>query len=834
LKKVLLSYFLLLIALTTHAQPSYLSLSGVWQMKAAADSNWHIAQVPGNVYLDLERQGRISNPLYGTQEKEVQWVDNTAWQYRKTFDLSINQLKLADIVLVFEGIDTHAEISLNGKKLASVDNMFRRWEYEVGNNLQKGKNELHIHFYPVTEVARKAAQNFPYPLPGGDAPYIRKAQYQFGWDWAPRLLGCGLWKAVGIEFRNKLQLKQPFVRIQLDSKLATVHVEGGLRGTSALEWEVETRIFTGKKWLVNRSKKENTFSDSLYNTVIEVPQPELWWPNGHGAARLYPVEVNLYVGKKRLDQLRFKTGLRTIKWIQAPDSIGSSFQLEVNGKPIFVKGANWVPPDQFPARISPDQYQRQVVLAADVGLNMLRVWGGGTYADEAFLDACDSLGILVWQDFMFACALYPADKAFLANVRVEASQQIERIRNRTSLALWCGNNEISEGWFNWHWQESLGYSPTDSFELYRQYEKLFHELIPQLISQNDPNTFYHPSSPSNGWGRDTAYKTGDVHYWGVWWGFESFENYRNKTGRFVSEYGFQGFPNLGTRNLMNDAANGASPTSGLAAHQKHPLGDSTIRVYMARDYPIPDDPEKFAYISQLLQARGMQIAMESHRFAQPYCMGSLFWQWNDCWPAISWSAIDYLAAPKAFYYQVKRSFAPTILRIDTVDAQLVFQIVSDQVQLKQSTTLQIQVGTLDGLLVSDTIIELHPSADKNQLRALLSMAYLPKHINKNRLYIRARALSPQVNVDWAAPLYFVAPKNLALQKPEIQWAVKAANQLVLTTNKAVKNLQIRATGLEFENNYFDLLPGEEFHVRFKQSNPEEKIRLHFRSLYDCF
>lgn len=817
------------------AQNSSLNLSGAWEMKASSDSLWQAAQVPGNVYLDLMRNGRIPNPLLGVNEPKVKWVDSVEWQYRKVFTLTKKQLNASSLLLQFDGIDTEADIYLNGQKLGRANNIFRSWEFETKNLLKKGENELLIYFYPVLEIARKAAQNVPLPLPGGDAPFIRKAQYQFGWDWAARLLGCGIWKDVRLMLLNSPQLRQPYVStVKLDSMLATVRIGGSVDDKNNADWRLEIRLFDGNNWLTKRIKKENSLQGSAYTAVIDMPQPELWWPNGHGAARLYPVEVNLYVGEKLVDQKRFKTGLRSIEWVQQPDEIGASFYVKVNGKPIFVKGANWVPPDQFPARISAEKYHHQVQMAATAGLNMLRVWGGGIYADEAFLDACDSLGILVWQDFMFACSLYPGDKNFLTNVYLEAGQQIERMRNRPSLALWCGNNEISEGWFNWGWQKSLGYSPEDSLLLYQQYQKLFHQMLPKLVADSHPAAFYHPSSPSNGWGRDTAYKSGDVHYWGVWWGFEPFENYRAKTGRFVSEYGFQGFPSSETQELMTQDLPKDSARYGIASHQKHPLGDSTIRTYMARDYPIPDDPDKFVYVSQLLQARGMQIAMESHRFAQPYCMGSLFWQWNDCWPAISWSAIDYLDKPKAFYYQAKRSFAPDVIRVDTTADSLIFQWVSDRHTLEKKSGIRIQVGaTTAAYLLRDTLIYFDElTLPLHQIR--LSKSFLPQHIAQNQLFVRAKLLSEQLKTDWSTPCYFVPPKDLHLQTAKISWTIKSANILVLETNKLVKDLEITAPGLELADNYFDLVPGHPKQIQFTPIVGETRGTLSFRSLVDCF
>ncbi len=821
--------------LSGFAQSKIVRLSGDWEMKSNADSNWQPAQVPGNVYLDLARNGHIQDPLTGIHEQKVRWVDSLEWQYRKAFKLSKMQLKAAHILLQFDGIDTEADIYLNGQKLGRANNMFRSWEYETKKLLRSGENVLILHFSPVIEIARKSIENAPLPLPGGDAPFIRKAQYQFGWDWAPRLLGCGIWKDVRLTLISAPRLNQPLLTIvELDSSQANIRLSGSIQLANNSNWEVETRLFDGKKWLSARQKKANSLHEVAYSIPIQIPQPELWWPNGHGQARLYPVEVNLYVDNKLVDQKHFKTGLRSLKWVQQPDSIGASFTLEVNGKPIFVKGANWVPPDQFPARISAEKYHQQVQMAAAAGLNMLRVWGGGTYADETFLDACDSLGILVWQDFMFACALYPGDKSFLTNVRLEASQQIERMRNRTSLALWCGNNEINEGWFNWHWQESMSYSLEDSLLLYRQYEKLFHQILPKLVADGHPGAFYHPSSPANGWGRDTAYKSGDVHYWGVWWGFEPFENYRLKTGRFVSEYGFQGYPNTETRELMVEGLSKDSALFGMSAHQKHPIGDSTIRIYMARDYPLPDDAGKFAYVSQLLQARGMQIAMESHRFAQPYCMGSLFWQWNDCWPAISWSAIDYLQQPKAFYYQVKRSWAPDLIRVDTTADSFVFQWVSDTHQLEKGTGIQIQLGsTKHNYLLKDTLI--YFDEENFPIHSIrLTRSFLPKRVSKNEMYIRTVLLSEQIKTRWSAPFYLVPPKSLALVPTKINWVIQADSLLILDADMLVKDLEIIAPGFELENNYFDLLAGEKKTVRFRQKSANQTFKPQFRSLVDCF
>ena len=407
---------------------------------------------------------------------------------------------------------------------------------------------------------------------------------------------------------------------------------------------------------VNHSEKI-TLQKGLnsYKTKLSVPDPKLWWPNGMGDQPLYQLDFQIE-SSNSVDSQNVIFGIRQIELVQQKDSIGESFYFKINGKPFFAKGANYIPQDNFPSRVPDEKYIQTIQTALDANMNMLRVWGGGIYEKDIFYDLCDQKGILVWQDFMFACTMYPGDSAFIENVRQEAIYQVKRLRNHPSIALWCGNNEVDEGWHNWGWQKALNYSASDSTEVWNNYLKIFEKILPEAVSLYSPYTPYIPSSPQNGWGRKESLTHGDAHYWGVWWGAEPFEIYEEKVGRFMSEYGFQGFPDLKTLDscLLPEDRNLLSPA--LLNHQKHPRGMELIRTYMELEYKVPDEFEDYAYVSQLVQAYGIKKAIEAHRRAMPRCMGTLYWQLNDCWPVISWSSVDYYNRWKALHYFVRQAY----------------------------------------------------------------------------------------------------------------------------------------------------------------------------------
>ena len=444
-------------------------------------------------------------------------------------------------------------------------------------------------------------------------------------------------------------------------------------------------------------------------------------------------------------------------------------------------------------------------------MNMLRVWGGGEYASDYFYQLCNENGILVWQDFMFACAMYPGDSAFLENVNAEVNDQIIRLRNHPSLAIWCGNNEIDEGWKNWGWQKQYKYNTTDSTKIWNDYVLLFEYNFKNAIQLLDKSRFYWPSSPSIGWGRKESLTQGDAHYWGVWWGMQPFKTYEKKVGRFMSEYGFQGMPSLNTFTKMgvlqfknNDFK---IDSTILKTHQKHPTGFETIQTYMERDYPIPKSFDNYIYVSQLLQAEGMKTAIEAHRRAMPYCMGTLYWQLNDCWPVTSWSSIDYDGNWKALHYQVKKSYNDLLVSFEEKNDSVLVFIVSDKLENIKGN-LTITVLDFDGKIVLTENVETIVKSNNSSIYYYFDKSKLKGEFNLNNLVLSATFNN--VNFNIKSLHYFVKPKDLLLQKPTINFRYLNKNQIEISSDKLAKNVYLRTDNkpYQFEENYFDLLPNE--------------------------
>ena len=488
-----------------------------------------------------------------------------------------------------------------------------------------------------------------------------------------------------------------------------------------------------------------------------------------------------------------------------------------------MKGANVVPPDSFLPRVSDTTYFSLVENAKKANMNMLRVWGGGVYFDDAFYEACDAKGILVWQDFMFACSMYPGDEEFVENVKQEVIDNVNRLQNHPSIAIWCGNNENDEGWHNWGWQKQFNYSKADSTQIWNDYKKVFHEMIPNTLDSLLPKekNIYWSSSPSIGWGRKESLTQGDSHYWGVWWGKEPFEIYEKKVGRFMSEYGFQGMPNLETlqKIMHNEDLNFTS--EAFKNHQKHPTGYETINEYMERDYVVPKDFEDYLYVSQLLQARGMKIAIEAHRRAKPYCMGTLFWQLNDCWPVTSWSSLDYYGNWKAFHYQAKRSFENLLISVADENEKFKVYLINDNFE-SSSGKLELELLSFDGKLLWKTLKEF--TVQENASTAFYEILKEDfKSFNLQQTFLKVKFN------EFQSQYFFVKPKDLKLSKPNIQ--VKTIDELTIEISSDVlaKDVFLSSENqVFFEDNYFDLLPNEKRIIKLSKAAKEIKVK----SLFD--
>jgi len=819
-------FVFLFIQILINAQSSERNLSSEnWKFKNAKENKWLTATVPGTVHLDLMNNKIIPDPYKDENEKKVQWVENEDWDYQTSFTVSSKELGNQNIDLVFNGLDTFSEIYLNGKLLQSTDNMFRKWTIPVKQNLKVGENILQIKFKSAVHIGKELAKNVHFTIPESPRSYVRKAQYQFGWDWGPRLVTAGIWKDVQLNFWNQ-------------AKLENVKIEQKALTKQKANLNIHAEVF---------AEKEGKYSISINNTsqnitlksginIISVPyqiqNPKLWQPNGWGEPNLYDLKISLQKDSKILAEKSERIGLRTVELIQEKDEKGKSFYFKVNGNPMYAKGTNWIPSDSFTPRITKEKYQKLIKDCKEANMNMIRIWGGGIYEDDEFYKACDENGILVWQDFMFAGSFYPADGNFQKNVEFEVKDQIERLQNHPSLALWCGNNEVDEAIVNWGYQKQFNYSKEDSLQVWKDYKTLFHEVIPNAIKKyaTSDKSIYWPSSPSIGWGHKESLTEGDSHYWGVWWGEQPFEIYNEKVSRFASEYGFQGMPTLETTKSMFSGAPDLSLQNGIIkAHEKHSRGWEIIDNYMKRDYHIPTDFVKYNYISQLLQARGMQIAIEAHRREKPYNMGTLYWQLNDCWPVVSWSSIDYLGNWKALHYQIKRSFENQVILTEEKDGVLNFYAVNDEVNKFEDFMITYEVSTFNGKGLAFAVDRSERKILSNNVLKFNSIEIkkLIGDANKNEIYLNVIIRDKDDNIIAETTHFFSKPKDLKLVKPVIKIKKISSTEIEVSTDVLAKDVYLMGD-THFSDNFFDLLP--KISKRIKLSKPLEKVEV--MSLFD--
>lgn len=807
-----------------------------WQFKNINDSIWFKAQVPGTVHTDLLNLKKIPDPHLANHESALQYLENENWDYKTSFLITDAELANEHIDLQFDGLDTYAKVMVNDSLVLVAKNMFRTWIIDVKKVLSLGKNTIYIQFESAVKKAKTEAEKLPYTLPGDEKVFVRKAQYQFGWDWGPRLVTCGIWKDVKLKFWNQAKINNiQFIQKSLINSKAMVEFK--LQIYSTLDDVYQLKILQPHSVKVFDM---NVNLQSGLNSIIialEINNPKLWWTHNLGEQNLYHYNFKLISYQRLIDSSSVTFGLRTIELVQEKDSVGQSFYFKLNGVPIFAKGANYIPEDNFLPRVTYTKTKELIKNAKNANINMLRVWGGGVYASNDFYKLCNQNGILVWQDFMFACGMYPGDNVFLANVSAEINDQIIRLRNNPSLAIWCGNNEIDEGWKNWGWQKQYSYTTTDSTKIAQHYKILFDNVIKNAVYNFDNSRFYWPSSPSVGWGKKESLTQGDAHYWGVWWGLEPFSIYQNKVGRFMSEYGFQGMPSIQTfKNMgalrINEEENILDSTI-LKAHQKHPTGYKTIQTYMERDYWVPKTFQNYVYISQLLQANGMKTAMEAHRRSMPYCMGSLYWQLNDCWPVTSWSSVDNDGNWKAAHFQIKKSFADLLVSFYERNDSVLVYIVSDKLE-NISGNLNIKLINFQGQILFNESIETNIKPNTSAVYYSFSMANLKPNFNINNLVLQASFINK--NNQFSALHYFNSPQKLAIQNPNILIKLISKNRLEVTSDVLAKNvfLTFKNEMIKLDDNFFDLLPNEKKII--KLSNNFTTINLfdiNVKTLFDA-
>ncbi len=792
------------------------SLSGSWQLCQVGESKRYPGTVPGGVHTDLLAAGCIPDPFVGDNELSVQWVAEKDWQYSRTFEVTKEMLDEERVFLVCDGLDTLGSAEINGKVVGSFKNMFVQYRWEVKNLLKEGQNSIVFTFDSPVQYAREHEAKSPlsgvqpWSIMGG--PYLRKAPCQFGWDWGPMLPPVGIWKDLRLEGYSTARFEDVHLHQRLENGKgiveASVRVERW--GSAALEVEVAVTAPDGKTL-----KQSAKLDDATGTVTVVVDQPRLWWPNEYGEQPLYRIGVSLKASRAVLDQRAYQIGFRTIELRREPDEWGESFTFVVNGVPLFAKGADWIPADSFPTRISDAYLEGLIRDSAAAHMNMLRVWGGGFYEEERFYDLCDQYGILVWQDFVFACNRYPTDEPFFQNVREEAVQNVRRLRHRASLALWCGNNEMEQGWADWSWN-----NPTDpaNQRLKMGYDRMFHHLLPDIVAAEDPDRPYWPSSASSGipFSQPNSQQRGDCHYWDVWHGRKPFTAYRTQFPRFMSEFGFQSLPPLETVKAYAEEKDWNMTSYIMEHHQRSWKGNGLMISQMTDLYRMPKDFPMLVYLSMVLQAEGIRYGVEHWRRHKNRVSGILYWQLNDCWPVASWSSIDYFGRWKALHYMARRFFAPVLLSIEDQEseAQMDVWLTSDRTEPWQGS-LEWKLVTLAGEVLDQGRLEAGLAAQESKMVFSKAFDLTPAQKRSTFFYC---ALSQGGKTVGERLATFAPSKHLELADPQLKAAVhQQGDQVVidLTAQSLARFVELKLNGADvvFSDNYFDVLPGQGAQVR---------------------
>lgn len=831
-------------------------ISENWTFKNNLDSVWLEASVPGDVHTDLLKNGLIEDPFYRLNEHDLQWIDKTDWEYKTEFNLSKKNINSHSLSLDFQGIDTYSSIYLNDSLIVTTDNMFIGKTVDIKKFAKLGKNKLYVKLYSPINKGVKLHDSLGYDISSFNANdlaeigkvegnkrvsvFTRKAPYHYGWDWGPRLVTSGIWQPINIKTWNYFNIEDLYIRQKSLNESANLVAE------IELESYLEIDEMISEIYVDNQKVSTDLIYINKGTNKIEIPfkikDYELWWPNGMGNQNMYEIKVKLQSNNNFVTTSK-RIGLREINLVTSEDSIGNNFYFEVNKKPVFMKGVNYIPQDVFLNRVSDDKYEELLNSAVDANMNMIRVWGGGIYENEIFYNLCDEKGLLVWQDFMFACAMYPGDEEFLKSVEQEAEFNVKRLRGHPSIALWCGNNEVRSAWKNWGWEKDVieNQSPEIANEISKAYDDVFHKILPKVVNNLDNSTAYWPSSPGSTLSGGTeSYTSGDAHYWGVWWGKENFESYNQKVPRFMSEFGFQSFPEFSSVDKYTNESDYSIYSEVMKSHQRSSIGNSTVEDYMLRYYNKPNSFKGYLYVSQILQAYGVSMGMEAHRRNKGYSMGSLYWQLNDCWPVASWSSIDYFGKWKALHYSTKKAFQPVLISFFKSDSEIELHIISDLLESKD-VDLNLKVLSFSGEVLYEINKKYLLQQNSTMKAESLSIEWLNKNFDPNSSLLVASLFSNEIEIS-NNNYYLSEFKDIKLTKPLIEYKiVELINtfEVSLTSKNLVKNVFVDIdSNQNFSDNYFDIIPGEVYKISIKKDQSltldDIKRKINFLSLFDTY
>ena len=806
-----------------------------WKFRQARLTNWYPATVPGVVHTDLLQNKIIEDPFFRLNERGLQWIDKEDWVYETCFTLAADMMRKENMELVFEGLDTYADVYLNDECILKADNMFRCWSIPVRQYIREENNILKVYFHSPVKIDVPKWDALPYQYPASNdqsengglfnkkiSIFARKAGYHYGWDWGPRLVTSGIWRPVYIRAWSDLRINDVFIEqkeVGAGRAVIAGHVEldadKDMNGVLVTITDEVTGRVLGE-WQADLKRGTNRVTVDFV-----LHKPKLWWSNGLGEPFLYRFRTDIIAGGELLDSKTERVGIRSLKVVHQPDKDGHTFYIELNGRPVFAKGANYIPSDNFLPRVTPENYKRTILDAAGVNMNMLRVWGGGIYENDVFYDLCDEYGIMIWQDFMFACSMYPAEGALLDNIHQEAVDNVKRLRNHACIALWCGNNECQDAWLGWGWKCEIERQNKEyADKIWAQYRQQYHVTLPGVVREYAPGTFYWPSSPFAFEGEMSGTTDGDRHYWSVWHGKAPISDYDSEKSRFFSEYGFQSFPEF-------DSVKRYAPypedwdirSEVMMSHQRG--GDHAnglIETYLLNEYKKPRDFRAFLYMNHVLQGDAIKTAIESHRRQMPYNMGTLFWQHNDCWPVASWASRDYYGRWKAQHYYVRKAYDDILISSVVEGDDLKVYAVSDRLE-NTSGQLQLQVCQFDGTVVHHWGKSVGISGNDSRVCFSAPFAKLLEGAGRGTVYVRVDYTDKSGRV-YHNNYCLDKQKNMNYPKVDLQVEVRSIEggyEVTVSADKFARAVCLSVADNEsvYSDNYFDVQPKSSVQVQVR-------------------
>ena len=806
-----------------------------WKFRQARLTNWYPATVPGVVHTDLLQNKIIEDPFFRLNERGLQWIDKEDWVYETCFTLAADMMRKENMELVFEGLDTYADVYLNDECILKADNMFRCWSIPVRQYIREENNILKVYFHSPVKIDVPKWDALPYQYPASNdqsengglfnkkiSIFARKAGYHYGWDWGPRLVTSGIWRPVYIRAWSDLRINDVFIEqkeVGAGRAVIAGHVEldadKDMDGVLVTITDEATGRVLGE-WQADLKRGTNRVTVDFV-----LHKPKLWWSNGLGEPFLYRFRTDIIAGGELLDSKTERVGIRSLKVVHQPDKDGHTFYIELNGRPVFAKGANYIPSDNFLPRVTPENYKRTILDAAGVNMNMLRVWGGGIYENDVFYDLCDEYGIMIWQDFMFACSMYPAEGALLDNIHQEAVDNVKRLRNHACIALWCGNNECQDAWLGWGWKCEIERQNKEyADKIWAQYRQQYHVTLPGVVREYAPGTFYWPSSPFAFEGEMSGTTDGDRHYWSVWHGKAPISDYDSEKSRFFSEYGFQSFPEFeSVKRYAPYPEDWDIRSEVMMSHQRG--GDHAnglIETYLLNEYKKPRDFRAFLYMNHVLQGDAIKTAIESHRRQMPYNMGTLFWQHNDCWPVASWASRDYYGRWKAQHYYVRKAYDDILISPVVEGDDLKVYAVSDRLE-NTSGRLQLQVCQFDGTVVHHWDKSVGISGNDSRVCFSAPLAKLLEGADRGTVYVRVDYTDKSGRV-YHNNYCLDKQKNMNYPKVDLQTEVRSIEggyEVTVSTDKFARAVCLSVADNEsvYSDNYFDVQPKSSVQVQVR-------------------